>query len=81
MRGMDAVDLMHGHGPFVWGSTGKRAVEYALVLEIVAETAMKAIQLNPNVQPVSQHLLDKHYKRKHDVSAYYGQESAEMSES
>jgi len=67
--------LVHSHGPFVWGPSGKKAVESAFALEIVAEMAMKAFQLNPNVQPVPQHLLDKHYKRKHGATAYYGQKS------
>jgi L-ribulose-5-phosphate 4-epimerase len=35
--------------------------------------ALKAIQLNPQVQPVSSHLLDKHFLRKHGATAYYGQ--------
>jgi L-ribulose-5-phosphate 4-epimerase len=65
--------LVNGHGPFVWGPTGKKAVENALALEIVAEMALKAIQLNPQVQPVSSHLLDKHFLRKHGATAYYGQ--------
>ena len=65
--------LVHSHGPFVWGPSGKKAVETAFALEIVAEMAMKAMQLNPGVQPVPQHLLDKHFKRKHGATAYYGQ--------
>ena len=65
--------LVRNHGPFVWGQSGKKAVEYAFALEIVAEMAMKAFQLDPNAQPVPQHLLDKHYKRKHGAGAYYGQ--------
>jgi len=65
--------LVKNHGPFVWGPNGKKAVEYALALEIVAEMAMKAIQLNPNVEPVPPYLLDKHFKRKHGAGAYYGQ--------
>lgn len=69
---MSAV-LVHSHAPFVWGPSGRKAVEYAFALEIVAEMAMKAIQLNPAVQPVPQYLLDKHYKRKHGTGAYYGQ--------
>ena len=69
---MSAV-LVHSHAPFVWGSSGKKAVEYAFALEIVAEMATKAIQLNPTVPPVPQYLLDKHYRRKHGASAYYGQ--------
>lgn len=65
--------LVYGQGPFVWGPTGKKAVENALALEIVAEMALKAIQLNPQVQPVSSHLRDKHFLRKHEATAYYGQ--------
>ncbi|HEY7090458.1 MAG TPA: L-ribulose-5-phosphate 4-epimerase AraD [Tepidisphaeraceae bacterium] len=69
---MSAV-LVHSHGPFVWGSGGKKAVEIAFALEICAEMAMKTLALNPNVKPVPQYLLDKHYKRKHGPGAYYGQ--------
>ncbi len=69
---MSAV-LVHGHGPFVWGLNGKKAVENAFALEIVAEMALKTLQLNPDAQPVSAHLLDKHYQRKHGANAYYGQ--------
>jgi L-ribulose-5-phosphate 4-epimerase len=65
--------LVNGHGPFVWGPTRKKAVENALALEIVAEMALKAIQLNPQVQLVSSQLLDKHFLRKHGATAYYGQ--------
>ena len=65
--------LVYGHGPFVWGPTGKKAVENALALEIVAEMALRAIQLNPQVQPISNHLLDKHFLRKHGPASYYGQ--------
>ena len=69
---MSAV-LVKNHGPFVWGPSGKKAVEYAFALEIVAEMAMKAMQLNPNVESVPPCLLEKHYKRKHGAGAYYGQ--------
>lgn len=65
--------LVKSHGPFTWGNSGAKAVENAFALEIVAEMAMKAIQLNPSVQPVPQYLLDKHFFRKHGANAYYGQ--------
>jgi L-ribulose-5-phosphate 4-epimerase len=65
--------LVHSHGPFVWGPNGKKAVENAFALEIVAEMALKAIQLNPQMQPLSSYLLDKHFLRKHGTNAYYGQ--------
>ena len=65
--------LVHGHGPFVWGPSGNKAVENALALEIVAEMALKSLQLDPHVLPIEKHLLDKHYFRKHGTEAYYGQ--------
>jgi L-ribulose-5-phosphate 4-epimerase len=65
--------LVHGHGPFSWGSSGAKAVENALALEIIAEMAMKALQINSASKPISQALLDKHFLRKHGPGAYYGQ--------
>lgn len=65
--------LVHGHGPFVWGPSGAKAVEIAYALEIVAEMALKALALNPGLKPVAQYLLNKHYNRKHGPGAYYGQ--------
>jgi L-ribulose-5-phosphate 4-epimerase len=65
--------LVNGHGPFAWGPGGLKAVENAFALEIVAEMALKAFQLNPQVQPLSQSLLDKHFLRKHGATATYGQ--------
>ena len=65
--------LVHGHGPFVWGTSGRDAVETALALEVVAEMALKTLQLNSNAQPIERHLLDKHFFRKHGANAYYGQ--------
>ncbi len=69
---MPAV-LVHSHGPFTWGPDGRKAVETALALEIVAEMAMKTLQLAPDKPALARHLLDKHFFRKHGPSAYYGQ--------
>ncbi len=65
--------LVHGHGPFAWGSSGKKAAENAFAMELLAETAFLTRQINPEVQPIDQALLDKHFKRKHGKDAYYGQ--------
>jgi len=65
--------LFHGHAPFVWGSSGKKAVENAFALEIIAEMTMKAQLLKPQAGSLSQAQLDKHYLRKHGANAYYGQ--------
>jgi len=67
--------LVNGHGPFAWGESGIDAVESAFALEIVAEMALKTLQLNPHARPIESHLLDKHFFRKHGASAYYGQQS------
>jgi L-ribulose-5-phosphate 4-epimerase len=70
---MSAV-LVNGHGPFAWGASGVGAVESAFALEIVAEMALKTLQLHSHVRPIESHLLDKHFFRKHGASAYYGQQ-------
>ena len=76
-QGMDPLQvpavLVNGHGPFTWGPSGKKAVENAQALEIVAEMAWKTMQLNPQAQPLPAALLDKHFLRKHGPGAYYGQ--------
>ncbi|ADU94288.1 L-ribulose-5-phosphate 4-epimerase [Geobacillus sp. Y412MC52] len=65
--------LVHGHGPFAWGKDPANAVHNAVVLEEVAKMAARTYMLNPNAQPISQTLLDRHYLRKHGANAYYGQ--------
>ncbi len=65
--------LVAGHGPFAWGTDGHNAVHNAKVLEECCLMAARAEQLNPEVQPIEQGLLDKHYLRKHGPGAYYGQ--------
>jgi L-ribulose-5-phosphate 4-epimerase len=68
--------LVSGHGPFTWGGSVAKAVENAVVLEIIAEMALKTLTINPAATPISQPLLDKHFTRKHGPNAYYGQPSA-----
>ena len=65
--------LVAGHGPFAWGADAKQAVYKAAVLEEAARIALMTRGLNPAAQPISQHLLDRHYLRKHGAGAYYGQ--------
>ena len=65
--------LVAGHGPFAWGSSVKKAVENAVVLEAVARMALGTYQVRPDAAPIDQALLDKHYLRKHGAEAYYGQ--------
>ena len=69
---MPAV-LVANHGPFTWGPTPAKSVESAVVLEQVARMALNNVTLNPPLKAIPQHLLDKHYLRKHGKNAYYGQ--------
>lgn len=65
--------LVANHGPFTWGPNAAKAVESAVVLEYIAEIALKTTILNQDPQPIPKTLLDKHYLRKHGKNAYYGQ--------
>lgn len=65
--------LVRNHGPFVWGKSGAKAVDNAFALEIVADMAAKTLALNPEAAGAPEHLLRKHYDRKHGPGAYYGQ--------
>ena len=67
--------LVRNHGPFVWGPSGEKAVETATALEIIAQMALHALQLDPFPQLPASELIDKHFLRKHGSSAYYGQKS------
>ena len=69
---MPAV-LVHSHGPFTWGKDPFDAVHNSVVLDTLAEMALKTVTINSNVDPMQQALLDKHFLRKHGPGAYYGQ--------
>ncbi|TWD98809.1 L-ribulose 5-phosphate 4-epimerase [Neobacillus bataviensis] len=76
-EGLDPVAmpgiLLSGHAPFSWGKNANQAVHNAVVLEEVAKMALNTFTLNPQIKPIDQFLLDKHYLRKHGANAYYGQ--------
>jgi L-ribulose-5-phosphate 4-epimerase len=65
--------LVSNHGPFAWGTDAHNAVHNAVVMEECAKMALRALSLNPELPPISQAILDKHYLRKHGANAYYGQ--------
>lgn len=65
--------LVKNHAPFTWGKNAAESVHNSVVLEEVAMMAIQCKQLNPNVTPMPQVLLDKHFLRKHGPKAYYGQ--------
>ncbi len=80
VRRFTGLDPMHipavlvaNHGPFTWGTNPAAAVVETVVLEQIAAMALGTITINPDQDPISRALLDKHYLRKHGKNAYYGQ--------
>lgn len=69
---MPAV-LQAYHAPFTWGKSPLAAVDNAIALEMCAQMAFLSTSLEPALEPLPRHLLDKHFLRKHGPSAYYGQ--------
>ena len=65
--------LVKNHGVFTWGKTPEKAVENAVTVEEVAKMAFITERLGNGAPRIDQHLLDKHYFRKHGKNAYYGQ--------
>lgn len=65
--------LVAEHGPFTWGKDPHEAVHNSVVLEQLALMAYHTVMLAGGAVPISQHVADKHYLRKHGPGAYYGQ--------
>lgn len=64
--------LVNNHGPFSWGKTPSDAVHNAAVIEQVAKMATISFNINPKLK-MNEHLIQKHFFRKHGTDAYYGQ--------
>ena len=64
--------LVKNHGPFAWGKDAHDAVHNAVVMEQVAKMAYISYGVNPDLT-MSNHLIKKHFYRKHGPGAYYGQ--------
>lgn len=69
---MPAV-LVANHGPFAWGADAATAIDRAEALEFVARLEWRVRTLAPDAPRPETCLIDKHHKRKHGPSAYYGQ--------
>jgi len=65
--------LVANHGPFVWGETADAAVEHAEVLEDLAAIEFRVRLVAPEAPRPDDFLIDRHYRRKHGPTAYYGQ--------
>ena len=63
--------LVRSHGPFTWGKDGYDAAKNSAILEEVAK--MSYLSKTLDAQPANEHILKKHYYRKHGANAYYGQ--------
>jgi len=76
-KSLDPLDfpgvLVNRHAPFTWSPTVRKAVEVAVAVEAIAHMALMSLQLDPKLAPIESELLNKHFKRKHGPSAYYGQ--------
>ena len=64
--------LVRNHGPFTWGADAGKAVYNSVVLEKIAEIALKTMLLRKG-NKMPDYLLKKHFFRKHGKNAYYGQ--------
>ncbi len=77
MEGIEALRcpacLVAGHAPFCWGKDVADAVHSAVIVEELAVMAWMTLTINPQAQPISQSLRDKHHFRKHGPKATYGQ--------
>jgi L-ribulose-5-phosphate 4-epimerase len=65
--------LVAGHGPFAWGNSAAQAVYHGAVLEEVCKMALLTLSLDPLAKPLPEHIIRKHWERKHGPDAYYGQ--------
>ncbi|MFI5386334.1 MAG: L-ribulose-5-phosphate 4-epimerase AraD [Fimbriimonadales bacterium] len=70
--GIPAV-LVARHAPFAWGASVEGALENAIALERIAEMALSTLSLAPDLTPMPEALLRKHFERKHGARATYGQ--------
>ncbi len=61
------------HAPFTWGKDAGKSLDNSIALEMCARMAIDGWSHQPDLSPLPQHLLDKHFLRKHGPGAYYGQ--------
>jgi L-ribulose-5-phosphate 4-epimerase len=65
--------LVAGHAPFCWGKDAMDSVKNSFILERIAQMALGTLQANPSIKKLPEHIMDKHFQRKHGSNAYYGQ--------
>jgi len=67
------MTLVVGHGPFTWGNNAAQSVYHSAILEEICKMALFTVTINPNAKPLPEHIIKKHWERKHGTNAYYGQ--------
>jgi L-ribulose-5-phosphate 4-epimerase len=65
--------LVANHAPFTWGADAFEAIARAEMLEFVARLAWRTRLLSTGAAAADACLVDRHHRRKHGPSAYYGQ--------
>jgi L-ribulose-5-phosphate 4-epimerase len=77
LGGLDPLEvpfaLVASHGPFAWATSAGEAVEHAAALEQIARLAFNTIVLDATIDAIPAALLERHFRRKHGTTAYYGQ--------
>ena len=78
-RGIDPKEMpacfQKYHAPFTWGKNAIDSVKNSVALEVCAQMGIGTWQLNVNQHGIPEHILHKHYLRKHGPGAYYGQKN------
>jgi L-ribulose-5-phosphate 4-epimerase len=64
--------LLHYHAPFTWGKTAMDSVKNGIALESCCKMYLKGLSCG-KVFEMPEHILRKHYERKHGLNATYGQ--------
>ena len=65
--------LAAGHGPFTWGTSAAQSVYHSVIMEEICKMALFTIMIDPEAKPLPDHIIRKHWERKHGPDAYYGQ--------
>jgi L-ribulose-5-phosphate 4-epimerase len=65
--------LTAGHGPFTWGNSAAQSVYHGVILEEICKMALFTVTIDPLAKPLPEHIIRKHWERKHGPDAYYGQ--------
>jgi L-ribulose-5-phosphate 4-epimerase len=65
--------LTAGHGPFTWGTSAAQSVYHSVILEEICKMALFTVMIDPKAMPLPEHIVRKHWERKHGPDAYYGQ--------